>query len=107
MLNRRMQMSRKLVVGGKLNAEGKREYANSRPLPCCVAFCSQPVPRVCWREFEAVGKRRGGEGSGRIRFESRPPRPQSDVNSREDALKAYRRTRLKLLAWAPNDEDRN
>ena len=67
-----------------------RQYANSRPLPCCVAFCSQPVPRVCWREFEAVGKRRGGERSGRIRFESRPPRPQSDVNSREDALKAYR-----------------
>ena len=46
-----------------------------------------------------------GSESGRIRFESRPPRPQSDVNSREDALKAYRRTRLKLLAWAPNDEN--
>ena len=32
---------------------------------------------------------------------------QSDVNSREDALKAYRRTRLKLLAWALSDEDGN
>jgi hypothetical protein len=38
-----------------------------------------------------------------IRFET----VQSDVNSREDALKAYRRTRLKLLAWAPSDEDGN
>ena len=47
---------------------------------------------------------RGGERSGRIRFESRPPRPQSDVNSREDALEAYRRTRLKLLAWVLSDE---
>ena len=44
---------------------------------------------------------------GEDSLESRPPRPQSDVNSREEALKAYRRTRLKLLAWAPSDEDGN
>ena len=39
------------------------------------------------------------EGKGLIAA----PRPQSDVNSREDALKAYRRTRLKLMKMGISD----